>query len=115
LGLAYKPNVDDLRESPAMEVVQLLQEEGVQVKVWEPFKPDADIRGIDMACTLDEAIHEAAALLLLVRHTQFLDLIPEELISKTQARIAIDTVNGWDAQQWQKAGFQFVRLGTGKE
>src|SRR6185503_1701292 len=41
LGLAYKPDVDDLRESPATEVVHLLQKEGAHVKAWEPFKPDA--------------------------------------------------------------------------
>ena len=49
LGLAYKPDVDDLRESPANEVVHLLQHEGAQVKAWEPFKPDANLPGIDMA------------------------------------------------------------------
>jgi UDP-N-acetyl-D-mannosaminuronic acid dehydrogenase len=114
LGLAYKPDVDDLRESPATEVVYLLQQEGAQVRVWEPFKPDADMRGIDMACTLDEAISEADALLLLVKHTEFCVLNPEDLISKTNARIAIDTVNGWDAEKWQKAGFQFARLGATK-
>src|SRR3989304_3509202 len=37
LGLAYKPDVDDLRESPANEVVQILQREGAQVLAWEPF------------------------------------------------------------------------------
>jgi UDP-N-acetyl-D-mannosaminuronic acid dehydrogenase len=115
LGLAYKPDVDDLRESPATEVVHLLQEEGAQVKAWEPFKPDANLQGIDMACTLEEAIQEADVLLLLVRHTQFRDLNPEELVSKTKARIVIDTVNGWNAEKWQKAGFQFVRLGVRKE
>lgn len=114
LGLAYKPDVDDLRESPATEVVYLLQQEGAQVKVWEPFKPDADMQGIDMACTLDEAILDADALLLLVKHTEFLNLNPQELIGKTNARMAIDTVNGWDAKKWQKAGFQFARLGATK-
>ena len=44
LGLAYKPDVDDLRESPAVEVVHLLQDGGAQVKAWEPFKPDAKHR-----------------------------------------------------------------------
>ena len=112
LGLAYKPDVDDLRESPATEVVHLLQEAGAQIKAWEPFKPDADLHGIDMACTLEEAIVEAEALLLLVSHTEFRELNPEELSSKTKARIAIDTVNGWDAENWQNAGFQFVRLGA---
>lgn len=114
LGLAYKPDVDDLRESPATEVVHLLQEEGAQVKAWEPFKPDADLLGIDMACTLEEAILEADALLLLVRHTEFHNLNPEDLILKTKARIVIDTVNGWDTEKWQKAGFQFARLGATK-
>jgi len=113
-GLTYKPDVDDLRESPATEVVHLLQQGGAQVKVWEPFKPDAEMQGIDMACTLDEAILEADALLLLVRHTEFLDLNPQELTGKTSARIAIDMVNGWDAKKWQKAGFQFARLGATK-
>jgi len=112
LGLAYKPDVDDLRESPATEVVHLLQEAGAQIKAWEPFKPDADLHGIDMACTLEEAVVEAEALLLLVSHTEFRELNPEELSSKTKARIAIDTVNGWDAENWQNAGFQFVRLGA---
>ena len=115
LGLAYKPDVDDLRESPATEVVYLLQESGAQVSTWEPFKPDANMADISMACSLDEAIQEADALLLLVRHTQFVTLKPDELASKTNARIAIDTVNGWDAEQWQKAGFQLVRLGARKQ
>ncbi len=39
LGLAYKPDVDDLRESPAIEVVHLLQNEGAQVRAWEPLSP----------------------------------------------------------------------------
>jgi UDP-N-acetyl-D-mannosaminuronic acid dehydrogenase len=55
LGLAYKPDVDDLRESPATEVIHLLQAEGAQVKTWEPFKPDAKMKGIEMAPSLDEA------------------------------------------------------------
>jgi len=114
LGLAYKPDVDDLRESPATEVVHLLQEAGAQIKAWEPFKPDADLHGIDMACTLEEAIVEAEALLLLVSHTEFRELNPGEVASKTKARIVIDTVNGWDAKNWQNAGFQFVRLGARK-
>ena len=112
LGLAYKPDVDDLRESPATEVVHLLQGDGAQVKAWEPFKPDAGMEGIEMACTLEEAILEADALLLLVKHTEFHALHPEDLISKTRARIAIDTVHGWDAEKWRKAGFQFARLGA---
>lgn len=112
LGLAYKPDVDDLRESPATEVVHLLQQEGAQVKAWEPFKPNADLPGIDMAPSLESAIENAEAILLLVKHTQFIALHPENIKSKTNARLLIDCVNGWDSKVWQPAGFQLVRLGA---
>jgi UDP-N-acetyl-D-mannosaminuronic acid dehydrogenase len=114
LGLAYKPNVDDLRESPAIEVVHLLQKEGAQVKVWEPFKPDANIPGIDIATSLESAIKDADAILLLVKHTEFMNFDPAEIASKTSTRTLIDCVNGWDVKNWQNSGFQVHRLGVNK-
>ena len=114
LGLAYKPDVDDLRESPATEVVHLLQEEGAQAKVWEPFKPDAHMQGINMVLSLESALAEAEAILLLVRHTEFVRFKPNDIALKTKARIAIDTVNAWDTNEWQEAGFQYHRLGVNK-
>ncbi|MBV5331493.1 hypothetical protein JZU69_03695, partial [bacterium] len=99
LGLAYKPDVDDLRESPANDVVHLLQDEGAHVKAWEPFKPDANLAGIIMSTSLDDAIKDADALLLLIKHTEFIKLNPNEVAQKTKARIVIDSVNGWDVQR----------------
>lgn len=114
LGLAYKPDVDDLRESPAAEVVQFLQKAGARVKVWEPFKPTAKIKGIDMAQSLDAAIKDADAILLLVKHTEFTRLDPAELAQKTTARVAVDCVNAWRLNEWQSAGFSLHRLGDAK-
>jgi UDP-N-acetyl-D-mannosaminuronic acid dehydrogenase len=114
LGLAYKPDVDDLRESPANEVVHLLQAEGAEVKAWEPFKPDANLSGINLSPTLDDAIKEADALVLLVRHTEFTQFDPTTIAKKTKARILIDTVSGWKRTAWQSAGFTFFRLGDNK-
>jgi UDP-N-acetyl-D-mannosaminuronic acid dehydrogenase len=112
LGLAYKPDVDDLRESPAAEVVHLLQKEGATVKVWEPFKPDAKIKGVDMATSFEDAIIDAEVILLLVRHSEFINLQPEEIASKTHARILIDCVNGLNTRQWENNGFTVYRLGV---
>ena len=114
LGFAYKANVDDLRESPASEVVYLLQNEGAQVKVWEPFKPDADLKGIDMAPSLEAALKDADVILLLVRHSQFLNYDPQKIASKTSSRLIVDCVNGWNAEQWKQAGFRVHRLGVNK-
>jgi UDP-N-acetyl-D-mannosaminuronic acid dehydrogenase len=114
LGLSYKPDVDDLRESPANEIVHLLQHEGVQVKAWEPFKPDANLPGIDMADSFEDAIKDADAILLLVKHTEFGQFHPEEIAKKTKTRIVIDTVNGWNREAWENSGFQLFRLGDNK-
>jgi UDP-N-acetyl-D-mannosaminuronic acid dehydrogenase len=114
LGLAYKPDVDDLRESPATEVVHLLQEAGAQVKTWEPFKPNAAMNGIHMAQSLEATLQDADLLLLLVRHTEFLSLDPNAISAMTPARLVVDCVNGWDAGAWKQAGFQVFRLGVNK-
>jgi UDP-N-acetyl-D-mannosaminuronic acid dehydrogenase len=114
LGLAYKPDVDDLRESPATEVIHLLHKEGAQVKAWEPFKPDANLEDIYLAKSLASAIKDADALLLLVKHTEFTNLNPEEIISRSNARVVIDCVNGWDSDQWENSGFKVLRLGVRK-
>jgi len=114
LGLAYKPDVDDLRESPAAEVIRLLQEEGAQVKAWEPFKPDADMPGINMTSSLDAALKDADAIVLLVQHSQFRAFTPGQLRSLTAANVLVDAVNGWHGKDWQSAGFTLHRLGVNK-
>jgi len=113
LGLAYKPDVDDLRESPAIDVVRLLGQEGAQVKAWEPFKPDARLQDIEMAASLEDALQAAELVVLLVAHSEFLTIKPIELASRTGARVVMDAVNGWKSAEWQDAGFRVVRLGVG--
>jgi len=113
LGLAYKPDVDDLRESPAAEVAHLLVDAGADVRAFEPFKVDG-LPGIPMAATLEEALKGADAILLLVRHTQFCELSASEVDALTSARVVVDTVNAWDQATWQEAGFSLFRLGVGK-
>jgi UDP-N-acetyl-D-mannosaminuronic acid dehydrogenase len=112
LGLAYKPDVDDLRESPAAKVVHLLQREGAQVKAWEPYKPDADHDGIHISSSLEATLREAEAILLLVNHTQFHEMEPNKIAQQTNARLIIDTVNSLNKDEWQKAGFQVATLGA---
>ena len=113
LGLAYKPDVDDLRESPATEVVHLLQQAGAQVKAWEPYKPEAVLQEIEMAANFEAAVQDADAIVLLVKHTEFKRLDPQEVARKTNARILIDCVHAWDMTAWQQAGFQIHLLGDG--
>ncbi|HWQ05127.1 MAG TPA: nucleotide sugar dehydrogenase [Longilinea sp.] len=114
LGLSYKPDVDDLRESPAIEVARLLQEAGAVVKAYEPFKTDARIEDLNIVPTLGEAIADADVLLLLVGHSPLRTLQPEVVAQLTPARVIVDTVNGWPADVWQGQGFRVFKIGVRK-
>jgi UDP-N-acetyl-D-mannosaminuronic acid dehydrogenase len=114
LGLAYKPDVDDLRESPAIEVAHLLVQNGVKVDAYEPFKTTATVEGVNMVSSLAAALEEAEVLLLLVGHSGFRSLEPQEVAQLTPARIVVDTINAWPAKTWQAAGFTVYKLGVGR-
>jgi UDP-N-acetyl-D-mannosaminuronic acid dehydrogenase len=113
LGLSYKPDVDDLRESPAIEVACLLQKEGAEVLAYEPNRPDAGIDGLTLVPNLATAIQDADLLLLLVNHAPFKKIDPVEVGQLTPARVVVDAVSGWDRDAWQALGFRYFRLGDG--
>jgi UDP-N-acetyl-D-mannosaminuronic acid dehydrogenase len=115
LGLAFKPDVDDLRESPAIEVAKLLADAGAIVSSYEPYKLDSVVPGVKSAATLEDAIRDADILILLVGHKELKGIDPGRLKELTPARLAVDTVGGWEEQSWIKAGFNIVRLGVGKQ
>ncbi len=114
LGLAYKPDVDDLRESPATEICRLLSAAGAEVTAYEPYKPDAIVEGVKTASTLAAILDEADVLLLLVGHTPLKNLDPVVAAQLTAARVVVDCVNAWSREDWEYNGFHLFRLGDGK-
>ena len=114
LGLAYKPDVDDLRESPAIEVVHLLQEAGAEVKCFEPNKPNADLPGIKILENLAEVLENVDGIILLVNHKEFCEISPRKMAALTDCRLLIDTVNGWQGQDWKDSGFIINKLGVNR-
>jgi UDP-N-acetyl-D-mannosaminuronic acid dehydrogenase len=110
LGLAFKPNVDDLRESPAVELVHLLQDRGAAVLAYEPNRQNSGLLNVHQAETLDAALKDADLVVLAVAHDEFKSLNPEEIAGKTQAKWIFDGVNAWEKSAWEKAGFTFTGL-----
>ena len=111
LGLAFKPDVDDLRESPAIEVAQLLAQAGALLRAYEPYKPTAQIPGLETVPSLDAALEGADLILLLVSHAEFTALDPLQVAHLTPARLVLDTRGAWDPAAWRAAGFTLHRLG----
>lgn len=114
LGLAFKPNVDDLRESPAIEIARLIQEGGATLTAYEPFKQDLEMNDFALAHSLEETLAEADMVVLLVAHTQFCELDPQQVAKLMPGKLAVDTVGCWDPSHWREAGFTLTRLGVGK-
>lgn len=114
LGLSYKPDVDDLRESPAVEIARLLQEAGAEVAAFDPFCPAARLSGVRTVSNLEAALAGADILGLMVAHSPFKELAPERVAVLTSARLVVDTVNVWPRQVWEPFGFKVFRLGDGK-
>lgn len=114
LGLAYKADVDDLRESPAIAVAQKLAAGGAQVRAYEPYKPDVMLEGFETVNSLAAALKEAEALLLLVGHKELVQLKPSAVAQLTPARRVVDATNGWSSPEWEALGFEVMRLGDGR-
>ncbi|MDO4270607.1 MAG: nucleotide sugar dehydrogenase [Eubacteriales bacterium] len=72
LGLSYKPDVDDMRESPSIELCHILQGKGVNVIACEPFADAAEVQGIPNV-SFDEILSKADYLVITLGHTLFKD------------------------------------------
>jgi UDP-N-acetyl-D-mannosaminuronic acid dehydrogenase len=114
LGLSYKPDVDDLRESPAIAVARGLRGLGGDVIAFEPYKIDARIPGVSSADSLESTLEGSELLVLLVAHTPFKNLTPAKIADLTSARLIIDSVNAWEPRVWEQEGFNIHRLGDGR-
>jgi UDP-N-acetyl-D-mannosaminuronic acid dehydrogenase len=114
LGLAYKPDVDDLRESPAITIARGLVGSGADVIAFEPFKPNSQIPGVTTTYDLEVALTGSDILVVLVAHTPIKNLKPKMIAGLTTARLVVDAVNVWNPSEWESEGFTIQRLGVGE-
>ncbi len=104
LGVTYKPNVDDTRESPILELMELLREKGAIVSCHDPYA-----RGYERDLL---TVAQGADLLLLgVHHQQYARLSPELLGGVMRRRLLYDTRNFIDRAAFTAAGFTVYTLG----
>lgn len=109
LGAAYKAEVGDTRESPALPLAHLLVERGHSVSVYDPYAAQFEF---PLAPTIDDALRDADALAVITDHRVFQRLDPLAAASSMKRRIAIDTRHILDASAWQAAGFTVRVLGA---
>ena len=112
LGVTYKAEVDDIRESPALQVAELAIEAGYAVRLCDPHvKPET--LGLPAPLVgLPQALRDAQAIVLLVDHRAFHDLDVDLAASLVSGKRVLDARNVIDRQAWQSRGFEVGVLGA---
>ncbi len=112
LGAAFKPESDDVRDSPALNVAGMLQLNGAAVNVFDPKAMENSQRlfpTLNYATSALEACDRADAVLVLTEWREFVDLDPASL--PVRSRVVVDGRNCLDAQRWSDAGWKVYALG----
>jgi UDP-N-acetyl-D-mannosaminuronic acid dehydrogenase len=107
LGVAYKGDVNDTRESPALKVIDLLRENGYQVAVHDPHVHASELELV----SLEEALQDADCAVILTDHSKFGNLKPQELGSMMRKQQLLDARHAINLEKWRLAGFQAKSLG----
>ena len=114
LGVAFKPNSDDIRDSPALDVAGQLQLQGAIVSVFDPKAMDNAQQlfpTLNYALSTVEACKEADVVLILTEWDEFRKLQPEKLEAVTRSKRIIDARNCLDSQPWRAAGWNYRGFG----
>jgi len=113
-GAAFKPNSDDVRDSPALHVAGELSLAGAQVRVYDPqaMTNAAQIfPSLEYVESASAAARDADAVLHLTEWREFADVAPEELATLVHRRVIVDGRNTLDPLRWRAAGWTYRALG----
>ena len=114
LGAAFKPDSDDIRDSPALNVAAQLQLQGAVVRVTDPAAIENSQRlwpQLDYADTAEEAAERADAVLLLTEWQQYRELDPVAFGTVVKQKRVLDGRNALDREAWTAAGWAYRALG----
>lgn len=106
-GITYKGNVDDLRESPVLKIIELLKEEAFDVRIYDPHVNNSDFQ----LKSIDEAVKNADCIIIGTDHNEFRKINPSSVGMLMKNKILFDTKNLLDLDLWENAGFETYKLG----
>ncbi|MDV2474248.1 UDP-glucose dehydrogenase family protein [Rhodococcus zopfii] len=114
LGAAFKPDSDDVRDSPALNVAGQIQLQGAAVTVYDPQAMDNSRRlfpTLNYATSTLEACAGADVVLVLTEWKEFRELNPDVLGTVVRGKVVLDGRNCLDVDRWRTAGWQYRGLG----
>jgi len=104
LGLSYKADVDDTRESPAFEIIKILKEKNVNVLVFDPY-----VQKDSSADSFDEILNKSDYIILVTNHNEFKNM--ENKLKENNIKIVIDGRNCLDKEKIKSLGIAYHGIG----
>jgi UDPglucose 6-dehydrogenase len=116
LGLSFKPNTDDMREAPAVEIIHLLENEGAKIQAYDPQameNAEKELPGITLCPDLYQMAEGTDALVLATEWNEFKQLDFERIYKLMRTPVLVDGRNQWDGKQLREMGFTYFGIGQG--
>jgi len=112
-GLTFKANTDDLRDSPAIKILQILHDRGAQIRAFDPTARGAygALPWLLVVETIDETVMDADAVVLLTEWDVFREQDPLAIGQSMRSRAVVDARNHLDRERWVAAGFTYRGVG----
>jgi len=115
LGLAFKPNTDDMREAKSVEVIEQLQAAGATVRAYDPVATDNARAllpaGVTYSASPYEAAQDADAVVLVTEWNEFKFINLERLRRVLRRRVIFDGRNIWEPERMRRLGFEYYSIG----
>jgi UDPglucose 6-dehydrogenase len=112
LGLAFKPNTDDMREAPSLVLAGRLLAEGAGVRAWDPLvKAHPELDGVVVAGSLLDAVRDADAAVIVTEWPELKGLASPEVRDAMRTPLIVDGRNLLDAEAARAAGFDYEGIG----
>ena len=116
LGLAFKPNTDDMREAPSIPLVNALVERGASVRAFDPVareQAEKIFKGVEFASDAYSAAADADALVIVTEWDEFRALDLEKLARAMRGKTLVDLRNVYDRDEATEAGLAYFGVGRG--
>ena len=117
LGLAFKPNTDDMREAPSIPLINGLLERGAKVSAYDPVarqQAEQALSGITFADNAYAAAAEADALVIVTEWDEFRALDLDKVAASMRGKVLVDLRNVYDRDEAEEAGLVYHGVGRGR-
>ena len=118
LGLSFKPETDDMRDSPSLDIIPILKEKGFVISVFDPVAMDEAkklLKNIEFSNNIEECLQDSDGLVILTEWNEFRSLSATRLKKVMKGNILIDLRNSLNPDSFKKSGFNLIQLGRTKK